>query len=119
MLERNVAGRGHSELRQNIVDTCATAAVLDVTLLSGPRIVPSNQTFHVSPGDRGRLIYGAGQWPVGHPNCDLLEDIVPKSSVFDDFELDHTFPVIGHRVMLLNARKLQAGHHGEMLVLAM
>ena len=49
----------------------------------------------------------------------LLKDIVPKSSVFDDFELDHTFPVIGRRVMLLNARKLQAGHHGELLVLAM
>src|SRR5581483_1361856 len=46
-------------------------------------------------------------------------DIVPKSSVFNDFELDHTFPVIGRRVMLLNARKLQAGHHGELLVLAM
>src|SRR5439155_26304975 len=32
---------------------------------------------------------------------------------------EHTFPVIGRRVMLLNARKLQAGHHGELLVLAM
>ena len=49
----------------------------------------------------------------------LLEDVVPKSSVFNDFELEHTFPVIGRRVMLLNARKLQAGHHGELLVLAM
>src|SRR5206468_9911373 len=49
----------------------------------------------------------------------LLEDIVPKSSVFNDFELEHSFPVIGRRVMLLNARKLQAGHHGELLVLAM
>ncbi len=45
--------------------------------------------------------------------------MVPKSSVFNDFELEHTFPVIGRRVMLLNARKLQAGHHGELLVLAM
>jgi len=44
---------------------------------------------------------------------------VPKSSVFEDFELEHTFPAIGRRVMLLNARKLQAGHHGELLVLAM
>src|SRR5205823_4441353 len=39
--------------------------------------------------------------------------------VFNDFELEHTFPVIGRRVMLLNARQLQAGHHGELLVLAM
>src|SRR6202008_25774 len=68
----------------------------------------------------GRLIYelGNGQWDIPDLRT-LLEDIVPKSSVFDDFELDHTFPVIGRRVMLLNARKLQAGHHGELLVLAM
>ena len=49
----------------------------------------------------------------------LLEEIVPLSSVFNDFEWAHDFPVIGRRVMLLNARKLQAGHHGELLVLAM
>ncbi len=68
----------------------------------------------------GRLIYelGNGQWDIPDLRT-LLEDIVPKSSVFDDFELDHTFPVIGRRVMLLNARRLQAGQHGELLVLAM
>src|SRR5204862_390014 len=79
------------------------------------------QTFHVSPGEtEGRLIYelGNGQWDIPDLRT-LLEDIVPKSSVFDDFQLEHTFPAIGRRVMLLNARKLQAGHHGELLVLAM
>ena len=39
--------------------------------------------------------------------------------MFNDFQLEHDFPAIGRRVMLLNARKLQAGHHGELLVLAM
>src|SRR5690349_24502765 len=79
------------------------------------------QTFHVSAEEtEDRLIYelGNGQWDIPDLRT-LLEDIVPKSSVFNDFELDHTFPVIGRRVMLLNARKLQAGHHGELLVLAM
>ena len=67
-----------------------------------------------------RLIYelGNGQWDIPALRT-LLEDIVPKSSVFNDFELEHTFPVIGRRVMLLNARKLKAGNHGELLVLAM
>ena len=49
----------------------------------------------------------------------LLEDVIPTSSVFNDFELEHTFPIIGRRVMLLNGRKLRAGSHGELLVLAM
>ena len=107
---------------QNIVDTVREPLlILDATL----RIQSANrafyQMFHVSAGEtEGRLIYelGNGQWDIPDLRT-LLEDIVPKSSVFDDFELDHTFPVIGRRVMLLNARKLQAGRHGELLVLAM
>src|SRR5512132_3659645 len=107
---------------QNIVDTVREPLlILDATL----RVRSANrafyQTFHVSPEEtENRLIYelGNGQWDIPALRT-LLEDIVPKSSVFDDFELEHAFPAIGRRVMLLNARKLQAGHHGELLVLAM
>src|SRR5438045_2653167 len=106
----------------DIVDTVREPLlILDSTL----RVQSANrafyQTFHVSAEEtEGRLIYklGNGQWDIPALRI-LLEDVVPKSSVFNDFELEHTFPVIGRRVMLLNARKLQAGHHGELLVLAM
>src|ERR1700684_3729731 len=107
---------------QNIVDTVREPLlILDTTL----RVRSANrafyQTFHVSAEEtENRLIYelGNGQWDIPALRT-LLEDVVPKSSVFNDFELEHTFPVIGRRVMLLNARKLQAGRHGELLVLAM
>src|ERR1700719_1479466 len=106
----------------NIVDTVREPLlILDATL----RVRSANrafyQTFQVSAEETvDRLIYelGNGQWDIPDLRR-LLEDIVPKSSVFNDFELEHTFPVIGRRVMLLNARKLQAGRHGELLVLAM
>src|SRR5256885_15834404 len=106
----------------NIVDTVREPLlILDTTL----RVRSANrafyQTFHVSSAETvDRLIYelGNGQWDIPELRT-LLEDIVPKSSVFDDFELDHTFPVIGRRGMLLNARKLHAGHHGGLLVPAM
>src|SRR5438477_157360 len=106
----------------NIVDTVRESLlILDTTL----RVRSANrafyQTFQVSSEEtENRLIYelGNGQWDIPALRT-LLEDVVPKSSVFNDFELEHTFPVIGRRVMLLNARKLQAGHHGELLVLAM
>jgi PAS domain S-box-containing protein len=106
----------------NIVDTVREPLlILDGTL----RVRSANrafyQTFHVTSEEtENRLIYelGNGQWDIPDLRT-LLEDVVPKSSVFNDFELEHTFPVIGRRVMLLNARKLQAGHHGELLVLAM
>src|SRR5271154_4924841 len=107
---------------QNIVDTVREPLlILDTTL----RVRSANrafyQTFQVSSAEtENRLIYelGNGQWDIPDLRT-LLEDVVPKSSVFNDFELEHTFPIIGRRVMLLNARKLQAGHHGELLVLAM
>jgi len=107
---------------QNIVDTVREPLLmLDTTL----RVRSANrafyQTFQVSAEEtEDRLIYelGNGQWDIPDLRR-LLEDVVPKSSVFSDFELAHTFPVIGYRVMLLNARQLKAGDHGELLVLAM
>src|SRR4028118_241120 len=107
---------------QDIVDTVREPLLmLDSTL----RVRSANrafyQTFQVSPAEtEHHLIYelGNGQWDIPVLRT-LLEDVVPKSSAFNDFELAHTFPVIGRRVMLLNARKLEAGNHGELLVLAM
>src|SRR6187551_1799697 len=122
MMEQRPLVEDIQNYAQNIVDTVREPLlILDTTL----RVRSANrafyQTFHVSAAEsEGRLIYelGNGQWDIPDLRT-LLEDIVPKSSVFDDFELDHTFPVIGRRVMLLNARKLEAGQHGELLVLAM
>src|SRR5436305_14615479 len=122
MLEPGPLVEAIQNYARKIVDTVREPLlILDATL----RVRSANrafyQTFHVSPGEtEGRLIYelGNGQWDIPDLRR-LLEDIVPQSSVFNDFELEHTFPVIGRRAMLLNARKLQAGHHGELPVLAM
>ena len=122
MTKPKPAGEDIQDFAQNIVDTVREPLLmLDTTL----RVQSANrafyQTFHVSPEEtENHLIYelGNGQWDIPDLRT-LLEDVVPKSSVFNDFELEHTFPVIGRRVMLLNARKLLAGNHGELLVLAM
>jgi signal transduction histidine kinase/CheY-like chemotaxis protein len=107
---------------QDVVDTVREPLLI---LDSSLRVHSANrafyQTFHVSSEEtENRLIYelGNGQWDIPDLRT-LLEDIVPMSSVFNDFELEHDFPVIGRRVMLLNARKLRQGSHAELLVLAM
>jgi len=107
---------------QDVVDTVREPLLI---LDSSLRVHSANrafyQTFHVSSGEtENQLIYelGNGQWDIPDLRT-LLEDIVPTSSVFNDFELEHDFPVIGRRVMLLNARKLRQGSHAELLVLAM
>jgi len=72
------------------------------------------RAFEVSPEEtEGRLIYelGNGQWNIPKLR-ELLEEIVPRNSRVDDFEMSHNFPHLGAREMLLNARRveLQPGH---------
>jgi len=107
---------------QDVFDTVREPLlVLDAAL----RVRTANrafyQTFLVSPDEtENQLVYelGNGQWDIPDLRT-LLEDIVPMSSVFNDFQLEHDFPGIGRRVMLLNARKVRPGSHAELLVLAM
>ena len=63
------------------------------------------QVFKVKPGEtEGQLIYDLGnrQWNIPELR-ELLEDILPKTTSFDNFEVAHYFPDIGKRIMLLNA----------------
>ena len=79
------------------------------------------QTFRVSPEEtEGRLIYDVGnrQWDIPQLRT-LLEGLLPQNHSFHDFEVEHDFPSIGPRSMLLNARRVQAnGDPGEMILLA-
>lgn len=54
----------------------------------------------------GNFIYdlGNGQWDIPALRV-LLNEILPKNNIFDNYEIEHTFPDIGHKIMILNARK--------------
>jgi two-component system, chemotaxis family, CheB/CheR fusion protein len=72
------------------------------------------RAFDVSSEETvGRLIYELGnrQWNIPRLR-QLLEEIVPRNSRVDDFEMSHDFPHLGARDMLLNARRveMQPGH---------
>ena len=90
------------------------------------RVVSANRAFYrqfkVSAADTERqLIYelGYGHWNIP-PLRQLLEKILPKKSVFEDFEVAHDFPGVGRRVMLLNARSLvQTSGQPGLILLAM
>ena len=89
------------------------------------RIVSANKsfcaTFHVTEKEcLGVSLYNLGnnQWDILRLR-ELLEDIVPKNIHFQDFEVEHTFPVIGHKTMLLNAHRiLQHSQNEELIVLS-
>lgn len=66
------------------------------------------QTFKVSKEDtEDVLIYelGNNQWDIPELRR-LLEDILPKHTFFKGFEVAHNFPIIGKKVMLINARQI-------------
>jgi signal transduction histidine kinase len=109
---------------QNIVDAVREPLlVLDAAL----RIQSANsafyQTFQISREEaEHRLIFelGNGQWDIPILRT-LLENegTLSKNSVFNDLEVEHVFPVIGRRMVLLNSRKLKVGYHEGLLVLTM
>jgi two-component system CheB/CheR fusion protein len=76
------------------------------------RVLAANEPFYrmfrVEPGDtENKVVYelGNNQWNISALKK-LLEDILPKHTFFKGFEVDHKFPIIGRKVMLLNARQI-------------
>jgi len=66
------------------------------------------RTFKSEPREtEGMLIYdlGDGQWDIPRLR-ELLEDILPQNSAFNDFAVEHDFNAMGRKVMHLNARRI-------------
>ena len=66
------------------------------------------QVFKVKPEETGgKPIYDLGnrQWDIPKLR-ELLEEILPKTTSFDNLEVEHDFPDIGKRIMLLNACRI-------------
>jgi chemotaxis protein methyltransferase CheR len=83
-----------------------------VVLDSDLKVLKANRSFYrnfkVKPREtEGILIYDLGnrQWDIPKLR-ELLEDILPQNSTFDDFEVEHNFETIGRKIMHLNARRI-------------
>ena len=65
----------------------------------------------------GQYIYelGNGQWDIPRLR-ELLEDVLPEKKELEGFEVTHSFPGIGQRIMLLNAKQIY-NVNGEPLIL--
>jgi PAS domain S-box-containing protein len=99
---------GHS-LAEAIVDTVREPlVVLDQDL----RVIAASRSFYrifaVEPqATLGRRLYelGDGQWNIPALR-NVLEGIIPRHHTVEAYEVEHEFPTIGRRVMLLNARQV-------------
>ncbi len=87
------------------------------------KVVKANQsfymTFRVKPeATEGVVIYdlGNGQWNIPRLK-ELLENILPENTVFNDFEVEHDFDTIGPKIMHLNARRIYRNSRKTELIL--
>lgn len=96
-------------LAQAIVNTLPEPfLVLDANL----RVLAASRSFYQTfkvdaEATHGSLLYalGDGQWDIPALRL-LLETIIPERASMDGFEVEHDFPNVGRRTMLLNARKV-------------
>lgn len=92
-----------------IVDTVPSALiVLDKDLIITSANRAFYQTFRTSRAEtEGCLIYDLGnrQWDIPALRT-LLESVIPHRASVEGFEVEHDFPTIGQRTMLVNARKI-------------
>jgi two-component system CheB/CheR fusion protein len=93
--------------------------VLDKNL----RVKSANKTFYKTfnvkeEETEGILLYDLGnkQWDIPRLR-ELLENLLPKNSHLDDFEITHSFPLIGEKTMMLNARRIIQKMNDEELIL--
>ena len=78
------------------------------------------RTFEATTADtEQRSIFELGneQWNIPKLRQLLLE-ILPTDSQLQDFEVEHDFEQIGHKIMLLNARKMTPAEGGDSILLA-
>jgi two-component system CheB/CheR fusion protein len=89
------------------------------------RVVSANESFYrnfqvTKEQTEKKLIYeiGNAQWNIPALR-QLLEDIIPNSTCFNNFKVVHEFEKVGLRTMLLNARLIDfAGQRENLILLA-
>jgi PAS domain S-box-containing protein len=123
--ERKLAEEKTEEARrfaESVIDTIQEAlVVLDPEL----RVLSANQTFYklfgLKPEEtEGKFIYGLGQnqWDIPELR-ELLEDILPKNTSLEEFEMGYDSPKGRNRQLLLNARRIyRERKKTEMILLA-
>jgi two-component system, chemotaxis family, CheB/CheR fusion protein len=103
---------GQQEMLEYLKSIVETVRDPLVVLDAGLKVITASrsfyQTFKVQPESTEQMLLyelGNGQWNI--PSLrELLEKILATNASFQDFGVEHDFPEIGHKKMLLNARRV-------------
>lgn len=106
-------------------DIIATLREPFVVLDNDLRVKTANRSFYdafqvTKEETENRLVYdlGNGQWDI--PGLrKLLDEVLSRNQSVHDFEVEHAFPELGRKTMLLNARPFPPdSKHPELILLA-
>lgn len=79
------------------------------------------KTFKVSLNETegiGLYKLGNGQWDIEKLK-QMLEDVLPTNNPVEDFEVEHDFPHIGKKLMLVNAHRIELeGNYKDRILIA-
>ncbi|MBA4391541.1 MAG: hypothetical protein C0399_11485 [Syntrophus sp. (in: bacteria)] len=108
------------EYAESIINTVREPLI---TLDQDLRVVTASRSFYEvfkvnSEETMGQLIYDLGnkQWDIPKLR-ELLENILPQKTAFDNYEVEHDFSTIGRRIMLLNVRQIQRASGKKRIIL--
>ncbi len=126
----DVTGRKDAEERmrdarvyaESIVETVrAPLITLDPEL----RVVSANRQFYrtfkttrAETENRRLFELGNSQWDIPALR-DLLNRVLAEGAAFDDLEVEHRFPSIGLKRMLLNARRIERNERPQLILLSL
>lgn len=121
--ERRITERALAKSLCYADDIIATLREPFVVLDSDLRVKTANRSFydsfHVSKEEtENRLVYdlGNGQWDI--PGLrKLLDEVLSRNQSIHDYEVEHAFPTIGRKTMLLNARPFSPDSESPELIL--
>lgn len=120
--ERTKMYRESQEYLSSIVETIRESLLVmdkEYTVLSANNHFLN--TFKVSINEtKGRLLYelGNGQWDIPELRK-MMEEILPTNNPVLDYEVEHEFPHIGKKLMLLNAHRIELeGQYKDWILLA-
>jgi two-component system CheB/CheR fusion protein len=119
LLDRNDQLNSARQYAEGIVNTVRDPLIiLDKNLEVKRATTGFYEKFKTTERDtEGHFVYDLGnrQWDIPLFR-ELLEKVLPEKKEISDFEITHTFPLIGKRTMLLNARQID-NMNGEQLIL--
>ena len=118
---RNLQLERALEYANGIVETVRNPLLI---LNAGLRVERANRSFFdyfrvTAQETVGRLVYelGEGQWDVPALR-QMLDEHLRKAARVEDVEVDHEFPRVGRRMLMVNARRLHRESGQESILLA-